>query len=158
MTAQSVVPRSSGVAAFIFVVIALLLAATSAYILFTPIDPSNFEAATGVEWDGFSAGNPEAADYLVREARLLALGFLSLTLLVATVAWGPLQRGDPWVKRVLWLFPATLLGAALVFLLSGDGVLTGTYLTAGAVSAVALAMAGRRGVPVPPATPERRAP
>jgi uncharacterized membrane protein len=140
------------------VVIALLLATTSTYILFTPIDPSNFESTTGVEWDGFSAENPEAADYLIREARLLALGFLGLTLLAAMVAWGPLRRGDPWAKRVLWPFPATLLGTALVFLLSGDGVLTGTYLTAGVVSAMALAMAGRRGMSVPPATRKRRAP
>lgn len=135
---------AGGLAAVVLFTLALLLAATAAYILFVPVDASNFEVTTGVSWDGFSSANPEVADYLVREARLLAVGFLGLTLLTAILAWGPLRRGDSWAGRALWLFPATLLVAAMVFLLSGDPILGGMYVAAGLIAATALAVAVRR--------------
>lgn len=136
--------RRTGVGAIIVFVTALLLAATTAFILVVPVDASNFETTTGVSWDAFAAANPEAADYLTREARILAVGYLGFTLLVAAVTWWPLRRGDPWAARALWLFPATLLAAAVVFLSSDDGLLGGMYLGAGAVTGIALVLAGRR--------------
>lgn len=123
---------------------ALLLAAAATYILFIPVDPSNFESTTGTTWESFATPNPETADYLTREGRLLAVGYLSFALLVAAVAWWPLRRGDGWTKKALWLFPACLCGAGAVFLGSGDVALGGTYLAAGAITAAALTLAVRR--------------
>lgn len=140
---NSATTRRSRVATVVLLVLALLLAAATAYILFDPVSPSNFESTTGVSWDDFSVANPEAADYLSREGRLLAVGWLGLTLLVAATVWGPLRRGEGWAKRTLWLFPTTVVGAALVFLVSGDTALGGMYLVVGVITAVCLAMAGR---------------
>ncbi len=143
--------RGGGIAALVVGVIAFLVAAMSLFILFVPVDASDFETATGVGWEAFSSANPEAADYLTREARLLAVGFVGFSLLVGVQALGPLRRGDPWAGRALWVFPVTLMGVAVVFLSSGGGPLGGTYLVAGLVTAVALAAVRRerdRGDPI----------
>lgn len=140
-TTRHPIPRA---AVAIVIVIALLLAATSAYLLFVPVDSSDLESATGATWESFTAVDPAAADYLAREARVLAVGYLGFALLVAAVAWVPLRRGDPWAVRALWLFPATLLGTAAVFLSSGATTLGGTYLGAGALAAAALVTVARR--------------
>jgi hypothetical protein len=137
-------PRQNRAATMVLLALALLLAAATIYILIEPVDASNFESTTGTAWDAFSTLNPEAADYLIREARLLAVGWLGFTLLAAGVVWWPLRRGDGWARGVLWLFPIALLGATAVFMASGDTVLGGSYLVAGVVAGVALA-ALRRG-------------
>ena len=127
-----------------FVIVALLMAAMTAYILFVPVDATNFETTTGLDWAEFSSSNPEAPDYLIREARLLATVFLGLSLLSAAVAWDVFRRDDRPASRALWLFPAAMLGAGMVFL-AGDGVALGfTYLVAGTVAAVGLILADRR--------------
>jgi hypothetical protein len=142
MTDQSA-RRGAGIAALIVGVIALLLAATAVFILFVPVSASDFEAATGVDWEAFSSANPDAASYLTREARVLAVGFAGFSLLAGVQALGPLRRGDTSAGRTLWLFPVTLFGVAVVFLSSGGGTLGGTYLVAGFVTAVALNAARR---------------
>ena len=143
MTTQVTV-RPAAMGAVVILAVALLLAAMTAFILFVPVDGSNFETTTGEGWEAFASANPEVADYLTREARLLAVGYLGFALLAAAMAWWPLRRGERWARRALWLFPVTLLGAAVVFLSSGDQVLGGTYLVAGAAAAVALALMWRR--------------
>jgi len=65
--------------------------------------------------ENFRSSNPEAADYLTREARLLAIGFLGLSLMAASVAWGPFRDDDRHASTALWLFPLALLGAGIVF-------------------------------------------
>lgn len=55
------------------VVVALLLAATTIYILFDPVSPSDLESTTAVDWTAFSEANPKAAEYSSREGRLLAV-------------------------------------------------------------------------------------
>lgn len=143
MTTQPTTRRSNRIATTVLLVVALLLAATTAYILIQPISPSNFESTTGMSWDVFSTTNPEVADYLSREGRLLALGWLGFSLILAAITWWPLRRGDGWASRALWLFPIALLGAALVFMTGGDVVLGGTYLVVGVVSGASLITVGR---------------
>ena len=136
--------RGIGVGGITFLVVALLMAAMSAYILFIPVDATNFEMTTGLNWTDFSSSNPGAAEYLTREARLLAIGFLGLSLLSAAVAWREFHQDDRSTSRAHWLFPAALLGAGIVFL-TGEGVALGsTYLVAGALAAVGLILAERR--------------
>ncbi len=144
MTTQQRKQRPNRIASTVLLVMTLLLATMTAYVLFQPIDPSNFESTTGTAWDTFSETNPGVADYLSREARLLAVGWLGFSLLAAAVTFGPLRRGDSWASRSLWLFPVVLFGAAAVFLASGDAALGGTYFVAGIASAVALVVVGRR--------------
>lgn len=135
--------RGIGVGGAVFIMIALLMAATTAYIFFVPVDANNFEATTGLSWADFRSSNPNTADYLTREARLLAIGFLGLSLMAASVAWLALRGDDRQVSRALWLFPLALLGTAIVFI-TGDGVALGfTYLLAGALAAVGLMLATR---------------
>ena len=143
MTARSQTRRGIGIGGAVFLIVALLLVAMSAYIILVPVDPSNFEATTGSSWAAVSSSNPEVAEYLEREARLLAVGFLGLSLLAAAVAWRRFQGDDRSAIRPLWLFPLTLLGAGVVFI-SGDGSALGsTYLVAAAVAALGLALARR---------------
>lgn len=141
-TTQETRPKL-GVGGIVFLVVALLLAAMTAFILFVPIDPNDFESTTGLSWTAFSSSNPEVADYLTREARLLALGFLGLSLLTASVAWEALRHDRP-INRALWLFPLTLFGSCVVFF-TGDGAGLGSiYLVAAVVCSLALVLSGRR--------------
>jgi len=144
MTVTTRTRRGVGVGGAAFLIIALLMAAMAVYIIFVPVDAINFERTTGLDWAEFSSSNPEAADYLFREARLLAIGFLGLSLLSAAVAWEAFHQDDRSTSRAHWLFPAALLGAGIVFL-TGEGVALGsTYLVAGALAAVGLILAERR--------------
>lgn len=97
-----------------------LLALTVLYILFAPVDPNDFESTTGRSWDAFSASNPEVADYLAREARILATGYLGLAVFAVVIVLSRLRAGDPWAAKVLWILPATLGLTAVVFA-SSDG-------------------------------------
>lgn len=65
-----------------------LLAVTVLYILVAPVDPNDFESTTGLSWHDFSASNPEVADYLAREARILAIGYLGLAAVVFALGDG----------------------------------------------------------------------
>jgi hypothetical protein len=82
------------------------MAAMAACVIFVPVDATNFETTTGLDRAEFSSSTPEAADYLIREARLLAIGFLGLSLMSAAVAWRGFHQDDPSAGRALWLFPA----------------------------------------------------
>jgi len=136
--------RGIGVGGITFLVVALLMAAMSAYILFIPVDATNFEMTTGLNWTDFSSSNPGAAEYLTREARLLAIGFLGLSLLAAALAWKAFSNDDRSASRALWLFPPALLGAGIVFA-TGDGAALGfAYLVAGVVAVAGLVLTDRR--------------
>lgn len=144
MTTTKQTPRNLGVAGAVFLIVAVLMAAMTAFILFVPIDANNFEETTGLSWADFSSSNSEAAAYLTREARLLAIGFLGLSLLAAAVAWGAFHDDDRPASRALWLFPLAMLGAGIAFI-TGDGVALGsTYLLAGAIAAMGLTLATRK--------------
>lgn len=52
------------------------------------VDPNDFESTTRQSWDTFSASNPEVADYLAREARILAIGYLGLAAVVFAMGDG----------------------------------------------------------------------
>ena len=131
------------VAIIVLLLVPLLVAAGALYILFVPIDPSNFASATGVDWSDFSSVNPEASDYLNREARVLAVGYLGLGLVAALLVWGPLRAREPWAVPPLWLLAMVLLAASFVFFAAGDAVLGTTYLAVGLVSAAAMAVVRR---------------
>jgi hypothetical protein len=144
MSAKSHIRRGIGTGGAVFLIVALLMVAMSAYIILVPVDPNNFEATTGSSWAAFSSSNPEAAEYLEREARLLAVGFLGLSLLAAAVAWGRFQGDDRSAIGPLWLFPLALLGAGVVFISGGGVALGSAYLVAGVVAALGLGLAVRR--------------
>lgn len=143
MRVKETVRPKTGIGVTIFLVVAVLVTAMTAFILAVPIDAADFESTTGVNWESFSASAPEVADYLTREARLLAVGFLGLTLLAAAIAWGFLRRGAPGAKGALFVFPAALVGAAIVFFAGGGSVLGATYLGAASMAGLGLALAGR---------------
>jgi peptidoglycan/LPS O-acetylase OafA/YrhL len=97
-----------------------LLTLIGPYLLASPVDPSDFAATTGVDWEEFSSANPEAAEYLAREARILGIGYMGFALFALAIIWSRLRRGDPWAAKVLWILPVLLALTALVFLV-GDG-------------------------------------
>lgn len=137
--------RGIGVGGTAFLIVAMLMTAMTVYILFVPVDAANFETATGLSWAGFSSSNPKAAEYLIREARLLAIGFLGLSSMAAVVAWQAFHGDNQQPSRPLWFFPLAMFGAGIVFIAGSDVVLGSTYLAGGAVAAVGLALAmGRR--------------
>lgn len=138
MTTRQIEVRSARIARVVLLAVALLLAAATAYILFEPVSASDFESTTGIGWATFSAANPDVADYLSREARLLAVGWLGLSLLVAALVWRLPRSEDGRAPAALWLYPIMLVGAALVFIGGGGPVLGGTYLAAGVVAGAAL--------------------
>lgn len=130
-------------AGIVLALLALGMAATAVMILFAPIDANDFEATVGESWEAFSTDNPSAADYLTREARLLASGYLGLALFALVIVWSRLRSGDVWAVKVLWIFPATLGLAAVVFFTSDGPVLGWAYVVGTLVAAGAL-IAGRQ--------------
>ncbi|MGB7858915.1 MAG: hypothetical protein WBM90_00270 [Acidimicrobiia bacterium] len=137
--------RGIGVGGAAFLIVAMLMAAMTVYILFVPVDTANFETTTGLSWSDFSSSNPKAAEYLIREARLLAIGFLGLSSMAAVVAWQAFHGDNHQASRPLLFFPLAMFGAGTVFIAGSDVVLGFTYLVGGAVAAVGLTLAmGRR--------------
>ena len=143
MTSMPATTRSRVVGSWVYLAVALLVAAMTLYVLFVPVDASDFERTTGGDWDAFSAANPAVADYLTREARLLAIGFLGLGLMATAVGRALSRSGDSWIVRAAWVLPVALVAGALVFF-GGDGATLGAfYLALGVIAGAALAAAGR---------------
>ena len=58
MTASARTRRGICPGGAIFLIVALVMVAMSAYVILVPVDPSNFEATTGSSWVAFSSSNP----------------------------------------------------------------------------------------------------
>lgn len=126
----------------VLLVLSGLVAASVLYIVVVPVDAEDFESTTGVPWEEFAASTPEVADYLAREARLVAVGYLGLALLAGVTAWSGLCTGNRWAARALWFLPVTLGLTSVVFLASGGVTLGVSY---GAVTVIAAgALVGAR--------------
>ena len=138
--------RGSVLARRSVILIGGLMAVAGLYILTSPVDASDFESATGVEWSAFESSNPEPASYLEREARLLGVSFAVLGLVGVGLAATVLKGGDRSAWNIAWFLPLALAGAAAVFLGSGAGALGGFYgaaaVVAGAVVVVGVRRAG----------------
>ena len=121
------------------VVISALLVAFGLFVLFSPVDPNDFEATTGLSWSAYSSANAEAAGYLEREARLLAVSFIGVGLFSLALAWYGVREGSDLAVKAMWILPVILVGSAVVFFL-GEGTALGWYYAGIAVIA-ALAVA-----------------
>lgn len=140
MIQQNSSPKRWGVWLVIAVAVFVLLA--SIYPLAVPVDDDDFVEETGIGWAEFSAGEPEVAEYLEREARLLGALALGFALLALALAIGPLRRGDRSVWRIMWVFPFGLGLVAAVFLVEGGGFLGGFYLVLTALAGLGLWLSG----------------
>ena len=109
-----------------FAGIATLMILAGLYILSQPVDPGDFESTTGVAWNGFAADNPEVAEYLEREARLLGVSFAGLGVAGLAVALQLLRTGNRAGWTIAWFIPLVLVAAAIVFY-TGDGAALGTF-------------------------------
>jgi hypothetical protein len=116
----------------------------SVFILFVPVDASDFEVATGVGWDAFSSANLEAADYLRREARLLAVSFAGLSLLAGVLALGPVAPRRPLGQRVPLAVPGHPLRRGSGLSLERRWDAWRHIFVGGLATAISLTMASRR--------------
>ena len=135
--------------AFVFG-LAVLTVLFAFFPFFVPVDPGNFESSTGVVWDDFEAANPEAADYLAREARLLGSAWLGFALFSAGIAGTYFRNGDRVGSRLMWIFPTVLVLVGLVFMVYDDMQLGVMYTAVGVLAAVGvLSGSGRRVEAIP---------
>lgn len=116
----------------------LLLA--SIYPLVVPVNEDDFVDTTGVEWSDFSAAEPEVANYLEREARLLGAIAVGFALLSLAVALGPLRQGNVATWKAMWVFPLGVALVAAVFLAAGGGFLGAFYGALAALAALGMWM------------------
>jgi hypothetical protein len=123
-------------------IVGVLVAAAGSYVLIVPIDPADFGAATGTTWATFAAQQPDAAAYLEREARLLAVGFLGFGVLVAGISWTLRTAPDRRLVAVMVTAPVTLGAAATVFLVDGAVGLGAFYAVVALLAALALVTIG----------------
>ncbi|HSM02733.1 MAG TPA: hypothetical protein VK960_09900 [Acidimicrobiia bacterium] len=107
-------------------ILASLMVLFGLYVLSVPVDASDFERATDVEWDAFSATSPKVAEYLEREARLLGVTAIAMGGFAAGLAGTLVRRGDRTAWWLLWLLPAALALYSIVFLASGS-ILLGVF-------------------------------
>ena len=135
---------------WLVIAVAVFVLLASVYPLAVPVDEGDFVEATGVEWAEFSAAEPEVAEYLEREARLLGALAVGFALLALALAVGPLRRGDVSVWRIMWVFPFGLALVAAVFLVEGGGFLGAFYLSLAVLAGVGLWLTrARQAQPVP---------
>jgi hypothetical protein len=132
VTSESGVQRNAWLILF---VVALFLAASSAFLAVSGVDATEFEASTGTEWAAFSASNPGVADYMLRLLRLAGVVFLGLNALVALVVYSGFRQGEKWTWYALWMYPVTLaLVAAVAF--ANNSTAIGSYYAALALIAL----------------------
>lgn len=122
-------------------ILAGLLTLFGVFVLFSPVDAADFESETGVAWAEFSTVEPQIADYLEREARILASVTIGLGVLTAGLAAGPLRRGDRTAWLLLWAFILAIALITIVFFVSGAAALGSVYLVVAVVTAIALLLA-----------------
>jgi hypothetical protein len=122
-------------------VLALLVTLFGAYVLVSPVDNGDFEAETGVVYDDFSSETPAVAEYLEREARVLAVTSIAFGLLVAGVAGLLLRRRQRIGWTLSWLFPGWMALVAIVFFAADATGLGAFYTVAAALGAGALVAA-----------------
>lgn len=120
------------------VAVSALLALLALWVISAPVDPTTFEATTGVSWSSFSSTSPKVAAYLEQEVRLLGINHVGVSLFAVAVAWIWLRTGDRRATAALLILPLTLgLTAALLFAgnVVGLGALYAVFaiVTAGAV-------------------------
>lgn len=125
--------------------LAALLVLFGLFVLFSPVDPNDFENETGVAWSDFSAAEPEVAGYLEREARLLASVTLGFGLFAAGLGSTLVRRGNRTALALEWIFPAVLALTAIVFLASDAAALGTVYLAVAAIAAAAVWFARESG-------------
>lgn len=126
------------------VVLAGALVAFGAYVLISPVNADDVAREAGVNWDAFTVREPAMAEYLEREARLLATAMIGLGLMTAVLAAGRLRRGDLGTWRILWIFPLVLAMITIVFFASDAPTLGWYYLVLTLVAAAGLWMAAPR--------------
>lgn len=124
-------------------VLGVLMFVAGLFILGQPVDAADFETETGIVWDDYQASLPQAADYLMREARLLGWAFAVLGGVATAIATTLLRRADRTAWAIAWFVPIALAGSAAVFYSSGGSAL-GTFYVSVAVAAVLVVAVGQR--------------
>lgn len=120
-----------------------LMALLALWIIFAPVDPTTFEAITGVSWSSFSASSPTVAAYLEREVRLLAINHVGVALFAVAITWTWLRMGDRRATAVLVIFPLTIALTAALFFAGNVAGLGVFYAIVAIISAAATALANR---------------
>lgn len=133
---------AAAIARVTVLVLGVLMLGAGLFIVSQPVDGDDFETATGVAWDEFRSSDPEAADYLEREARLLGVAFAVLGGVAAALAVTFLKTGSRTAWTIAWFIPIAFAGTAAVFYSADASVLGGFYVGA-TVFVVAVVLTGR---------------
>lgn len=132
----------AGKAWVVIAVLALLVTLFGVYVLFSPVDSGDFESETGFAYDTFSSTSPAIADYLEREARVLAVTSIAFGLLAAGVAYGLLRKRDRIGWTLSWLFAGWLGLVSIVFFAASAAGLGSFYAIAAVVAGAAIFVSG----------------
>jgi uncharacterized membrane protein HdeD (DUF308 family) len=124
-------------------ILGVLMLGAGLFILSQPVDANDFETATGIVWEEYQASDSEAADYLVREARLLGVAFAVLGGVAAALAWTLLRAGSRTAWVITWFIPIAFTGTAAVFF-GTDAAALGSFYAGAAVFGIAIVWAGQR--------------
>ena len=122
---------------FVYMIVALLVVVFGLFLLTSPVDASDFNRETDLDWAEFSSEAPEVASYLEREGRLLGATAFGLGALAAGLAGTLVRKGDRTAWWLLWFLPVSLVFYALVFVASGAALLAVFYLVVTAIAAAA---------------------
>lgn len=78
-----------------------------------PGGPDAVASTTGVPWNEVVADDETAVTLLRGVSRVTGLAFLSLGILVVTMASIPFRSGQRWAWLALWVVPAFMFGLLL---------------------------------------------
>lgn len=99
-----------------------LLLVGGGFILFSGVDPSDFESSTGTAWNAFRAAEPEAARYVERLVGLLGASGIGLALFGIGVTLTGFRRRQRSAWRALWAAPVTYGLVVVIMLIYGSPI------------------------------------
>lgn len=146
MTSPRETSRWHTVAWVVTLALGALMLIAGLFILGQPVDAADFGNETGIVWDEYKAADPEAADYLMREARLLGWSFAVLGGVAAAMAATLLRAANRNAWAIVSFMPIAFAGTAVVFFSSG-GTALGSFYALGAVAAILVVVTGLRTAP-----------
>jgi hypothetical protein len=108
---------------------------------------AEFQQDTGATWQELSAAYPGVADAYELSQRLLYVGFMSLALFTALVAYFGVCQGLRWAWYAAWLLPIMMVLTMLLFLQSRRPELGAIYEGFALVAVIGLLLPIRKFFP-----------
>lgn len=130
-----------------FAVGVLMLLSTLFIVVSGANPPAQFEVDTGVVWSVFKSDYPTVAQLVSLLELLVGIGYFTIGVFTAVIAVTLYREGKSWAWYVLWILPAVLGFAAVLFFTHDQAYVGYYYVGLAVISLVGLILPLRRFFP-----------